>query len=81
MNTQTPPILCLKNIGKTYGNTKSLQGINITFYPGEVHAILGENGAGKTTLMKIISGVTAPTTGSISLHNTQIYFKKPYARP
>ena len=77
MNTQTPPILCLKNIGKTYGNTKSLQGINITFYPGEVHAILGENGAGKTTLMKIISGVIAPTTGSISLYDSQISLKNP----
>ena len=31
----------------------------------------------KTTLMKIISGVTAPTTGSISLHNTQISLKNP----
>ncbi len=37
------------------------------FFPGEVHAIVGENGAGKSTLIKVISGAITPDAGCIVL--------------
>ena len=43
----------------------ALNSINLTIKKGEKVAILGDNGAGKTTLLKLITGITAPTNGSV----------------
>jgi ribose transport system ATP-binding protein len=56
----------LKGISKNFSAVQALSEINVEFYTGEVHAILGENGAGKSTLMNIISGTFAPSQGEIS---------------
>lgn len=45
----------------------ALQDINFNIQPGEVLGIIGKNGAGKSTLLKILSRVTAPSTGSIKI--------------
>ena len=59
--------LIVENLRKSYGPTVALDNVSLTVYPGEVHTILGENGAGKSTLIKIISGVTKPDSGSITV--------------
>lgn len=43
---------------------KAVNGINLTIYEGQITAILGHNGAGKTTLFNILTGLTAPSTGT-----------------
>ena len=53
---ESVPILEMRNISKTFPGVKALQNVNLTIYPGEVHALMGENGAGKSTLMKTLSG-------------------------
>ena len=45
----------------------ALKDINFSVNQGEVYGIIGKNGAGKSTLLKILSKVTAPTTGSIKI--------------
>lgn len=55
----------LENISKAFSGVLALRDVSVEFYPGEVHAILGENGAGKSTLMNIISGTMPPTLGEI----------------
>lgn len=49
----------------TFGAVRALDGVSLSFEPGEVHGIIGENGAGKSTLMKILSGVQRPTSGGV----------------
>ena len=46
----------------------ALKDINFEVQPGEILGIIGKNGAGKSTLLKLLSRVTAPTTGKITCH-------------
>lgn len=59
------PILELKDITKEYPGVLALDKMNLTVFPGEIHALMGENGAGKSTLIKIVSGAIKPNGGII----------------
>src|SRR5438132_5306633 len=65
------PILELIDISKTYPGVQALSKVNFAVAPGEVVGLIGENGAGKSTLMRILGGVTAPTSGTIRLRGEQ----------
>lgn len=52
-------------IGQTF---MALNGIDLTVYKGEALGIIGSNGAGKSTLLKLLSRVTAPTSGAIDIY-------------
>lgn len=59
------PILELKDITKEYPGVLALDKMNLSVFPGEIHALMGENGAGKSTLIKIVSGAIKPNGGII----------------
>ncbi len=59
------PFLELVDITKTYPGVTALDGVSLSVRPGEVVGLIGENGAGKSTLMKVLGGVTTPTTGHL----------------
>jgi ribose transport system ATP-binding protein len=65
------PILELISISKTYPGVRALRDVSLAVAPGEVVGLIGENGAGKSTLMKILGGVTAPSSGIIKLRGEQ----------
>lgn len=54
-----------KNLTKQYGALKSVAGLNIHVRKGRIYGLLGRNGAGKTTTMKMLLGLTAPTSGEV----------------
>lgn len=60
-------ILQTKNIGKSYGQTVALDNINMKIKRGTIYGLIGRNGAGKTTLLKIISGLSFPDKGDVTL--------------
>lgn len=62
------PILELKSVTKSFGEDFTLDNINISLLPGEVHVLIGENGSGKSTIMNIISGVIQQDSGRIFIN-------------
>jgi ribose transport system ATP-binding protein len=61
------PFLQLTGITKTYPGVVALDCVSLDVPLGEVTGLVGENGAGKSTLMKILGGVTTPTSGQIAI--------------
>lgn len=57
----------IKDVSKTFGQTRVLQDINLEIPSGELVALLGPSGSGKTTLLRIIAGLEHPDTGQVFL--------------
>lgn len=58
------PVLSIRDMSKSFGGTKALDGVTFDVRPGEVHGLVGENGSGKSTLIKVLSGFHVPEPGS-----------------
>ncbi|MGL4650618.1 MAG: sugar ABC transporter ATP-binding protein, partial [Caldilineaceae bacterium] len=71
------PILEVRNISKRFPGVIALDDVSLAFYPGEVHASVGENGAGKSTLMKILAGAYVPDKGEILFQGAPVSFSHP----
>jgi ribose transport system ATP-binding protein len=70
----------MQNVSKTFPGVKALRNVQLTVYPGEVHALMGENGAGKSTLMKILSGAYMPDAGAdIQIDGKPVHINGPLA--
>ena len=83
MQTNTPPLLEMRNIKKDFFGNQVLSDINITLREGEVLGLCGENGAGKSTLMKILFGMdvireTGGYEGEILLNGNPVSFATPF---
>jgi ABC-2 type transport system ATP-binding protein len=59
----TDPAVETRGLRKVYGSTIALEALDIRVEPGEVFGFLGPNGAGKTTAVKLLLGLTRPTSG------------------
>ena len=69
MNEQThpdssDPIIQVRDLRKDFGYLQALSGVSFDLNKGEFLTIFGPNGAGKTTLIKVLAGLTRPTSGS-----------------
>jgi putative ABC transport system ATP-binding protein len=69
MSTDSPPIIELKGVGKSYfrGNEKLdvLSNLDLTAPDGAFEALMGPSGSGKSTLLNLIAGLDAASSGSI----------------
>ena len=71
------PILEIIGLRKSFGPVDALRGADLTLYPGEVLAVVGDNGAGKSTLIKHISGVYRPDAGQMALAGEPLNLTSP----
>jgi general nucleoside transport system ATP-binding protein len=67
----------LRDIHKSYEETRANDGVTLTLGAGAIHGLLGENGAGKSTLMKILSGYVGADAGEIALDGAALRFATP----
>ena len=69
----------LKNISKTFNNSKKLKvlkNLSYNFKKGKTYSLMGPSGSGKSTLLNLISLIDRPTKGSINFDQTQINFSE-----
>ncbi|RKD29559.1 metal ABC transporter ATP-binding protein [Thermohalobacter berrensis] len=59
----------VKNVSVHYGNVCALNGVNLKIKKGDFLGIIGPNGGGKTTLLKVILGLTKPSSGKVIKKN------------
>jgi branched-chain amino acid transport system ATP-binding protein len=66
-------VLEVDAIDKSFGGIRAVRGAQLTLEAGQVHALIGPNGAGKTTTFNLISGLFAPSQGSVRLNGRAIH--------
>jgi len=71
-NNVATPVLELRGLRKRYGGVLAVDDINLRIDSGETVALLGDNGAGKSTVVKMISGATRPSSGTIHIGGVQV---------
>jgi len=77
MNEPVADLLALANVESAYGPIRAVRGVSLTVRRGEIVTVLGSNGAGKSTILKTISGVLAPTRGSVHFKGDDITARDP----
>jgi ABC-2 type transport system ATP-binding protein len=60
------------DLKKTYGAETALDGVSLSISPGTVYGFLGPNGAGKTTTMRLLTGLSTPTSGGARVCGTPV---------
>ena len=60
--------LFVRNLSKTFGRKKAVDGVSFEVYRGEIYSLLGPNGSGKTTLLSIIAGILSPDSGEVLIN-------------
>lgn len=63
----SPPAVAVRNLRKVYGEKAAVDGLDLTVPPGCFFGFLGPNGAGKTTTIRMLMGLTPPTSGEIDI--------------
>ncbi len=71
-NEKKSPAVVVKDLRKSFGPQKVLNGVDLTVARGETVAILGRSGTGKSVLLKLLIGLQAPDSGSILLNGQEI---------
>ncbi len=65
-------MLNIDHLSKRFGGVHAVQDVSFTVREGAIHSVIGPNGAGKTTLFNLVSGIYAPTSGTITFNGENV---------
>lgn len=65
-------MIIIKNLGKQFQNETEIEYRDMIFENGKSYMLLGASGCGKSTLLNMIAGIISPTTGSITIDETEM---------
>jgi len=68
-------ILVAENICKSFGITKAVRDVSMTFARGEIHGLIGENGSGKSTFVSMLCGIHSIDSGRFLLNGEELHVK------
>src|ERR1700741_3780250 len=74
------PVIVLDHLGKSYGNVHAVQDLSLQIERGTIFGFLGPNGAGKTTTMRMLCGLTHPTSGHASIEGVDAWKERQRVR-
>ena len=66
--------IIIKNLNKSYKNTKILENLNLEIKSGSIFGLLGPNGAGKTTLVSILNSLIKKDSGEVFINDYNFLF-------
>ena len=67
------PLIVLNDLAKTFGQTVAVNRISMSIGKGDIFGFLGANGAGKTTTIRMLCGLSRPTSGSASIDGLDVW--------
>jgi ABC-2 type transport system ATP-binding protein len=67
------PVIVLNHLSKSFGAVDAVQDLTFSIAPGVIFGFLGANGAGKTTTMRMLCGLTHPTSGSAAILGRDVW--------
>lgn len=73
-------IVSIRNLSRTFGTVKAVDGVNLDIFAGEFLTLLGPSGSGKTTVLRMIAGFEKPDSGTIELRGNDVTQLPPYER-
>lgn len=67
------PMISFESVSKVYpGGFEALKNVSFTIHKGEMIFVAGHSGAGKSTILKLIAGITKPSSGKVMINNNNL---------
>jgi ABC-2 type transport system ATP-binding protein len=74
------PVIVLDRLSKSFGNVHAVEDLSLQIEAGTIFGFLGPNGAGKTTTMRVLCGLTHPTSGHATIEGADVWKNRHFVR-
>ncbi|MGP2490503.1 ATP-binding cassette domain-containing protein [Mesorhizobium sp. PUT5] len=72
------PIISVRDLVKTFGPVRAVDGVSLDIYRQEVVGIIGDNGAGKSTFLSLLTGFHHPDSGRVLYQGSEVQIRSPH---